>query len=85
MFLLTENLRDAPKPNVIFLLADDLGYGDVGYNALNGSHTRTPHLDKMAGAEHSIQFSRFYSGSPVCSIHTGQFSPVWEKNCQPAC
>ena len=52
------------QPNIIFLLADDLGWGDVSYN---GGQADTPHLDAMAAGQNSVQFSRFYSGSPVCS------------------
>ncbi len=51
------------KPNVILLMADDLGWGDVGYN---GNQTiKTPNLDQMA--KDGIQFDRFYSASAVCS------------------
>ncbi|NND06368.1 MAG: sulfatase-like hydrolase/transferase [Saprospiraceae bacterium] len=55
------NLRE--RPNVILVMCDDLGWGDVGFN---GSSTiKTPNLDEMAGA--GIIFSRFYSAAPVCS------------------
>ena len=47
--------------------ADDLGYGDVGFN---GNKTiRTPNLDAMAQA--GIRFTRFYAGAPVCSPTRG--------------
>ena len=55
-------------PNIVFVLADDLGYGDVGYN---GGPAETPTLDAMASGPHSIQFTRFYSGAPVCSPTRG--------------
>ena len=55
-------------PNIIFLLADDLGYGDVGYN---GGRAITPNLDDMAKSPHSIRFDRFYSSAPVCSPTRG--------------
>lgn len=51
------------KPNIIFLMADDLGYGDVGFNG--NSIVKTPHLDRMAAD--GIRFTRFYSVGPVCS------------------
>lgn len=51
------------QPNVIFLMADDLGYGDVGFNG--NTLVRTPHLDDMAKT--GIRFTRFYSVGPVCS------------------
>ena len=56
------------RPNIIFLLADDLGYGDVGYN---GGFASTPNINEMARGQHSIQFNQFYSGSPVCSPTRG--------------
>ena len=55
------------KPNVILLMADDLGYGDL---AVYGNPTiRTPHLDDMAKS--GIRFTRFYSAGPVCSPTRG--------------
>ncbi len=51
------------KPNIILLMADDLGWGDVGYNG--NPIIKTPHLDQMA--KEGIQFNRFYSASAVCS------------------
>src|SRR5947208_10732305 len=53
--------RDRP-PNVIFIYADDLGYGDLG---CYGSKIRTPNLDRMASE--GVRFTQFYSANPVCS------------------
>jgi arylsulfatase A-like enzyme len=55
------------KPNIILIMADDLGWGDVGFNG--NPFIKTPELDLMASK--SIQFSRFYSASPVCSPTRG--------------
>ena len=55
-------------PNIIFTMADDLGYGDVGYNGGNAS---TPNLDAMASGPHTIHLTRYYSGGPVCSPTRG--------------
>lgn len=52
----------------MFLLADDLGWGDLNYN---GGQADTPHLNAMASGENSVQFTRFYSGAPVCSPTRG--------------
>src|SRR5215467_10862036 len=49
-------------PNIIFIYADDLGYGDLG---VYGSKIRTPNLDRMAGE--GVRFTQFYSANPVCS------------------
>lgn len=50
------------SPNIIFILADDLGYGDLGSY---GSQLGTPRLDGMASE--GVRFEQFYSASPVCS------------------
>lgn len=55
------------KPNVILIMADDLGWGDVGFNG--NKIVQTPALDKMAGE--GIVFSRFYAAAPVCSPTRG--------------
>ena len=62
-------LTTADKPpNFVFMMADDLGYGDVGYN--NGA-AQTPNLDAMASGTHSLRLDRYYSGGPVCSPTRG--------------
>lgn len=53
----------APRPpNVVFILADDLGWRDVGFQ---GSHYPTPNIDRMA--REGMVFSRAYAASPCCS------------------
>lgn len=61
--------RDAgtAKPNIIFIMADDLGWGDVGFNG--NPHIKTPNLDSLASE--GIVFDRFYSGAAVCSPTRG--------------
>jgi arylsulfatase len=49
-------------PNIVFILCDDLGYGDLG---CYGSRIRTPNLDRMAGE--GVRFTNFCSADPVCS------------------
>ncbi len=51
------------KPNIIFILADDLGYGDLGCYGQKKVHT--PHLDTLASE--GVQFTQFYAGSTVCA------------------
>src|SRR5438034_8810602 len=50
------------SPNIVFIYADDLGYGDLG---CYGGGIRTPNLDAMA--HDGIRFTHFYSANPVCS------------------
>lgn len=65
------------RPNVVLLMADDIGYGDVSYTAdrvvssgetpFAPNYPRTPEIDAMARSSSSIVFDRFYAGSAVCS------------------
>ena len=52
-----------PRPNVVLILADDLGYGDLG--AYGQVKIKTPELDALAAE--GVRFTRFYSGSPHCA------------------
>ncbi|HUS80253.1 MAG TPA: arylsulfatase [Armatimonadota bacterium] len=52
-----------PKPNIIFILADDLGYGDLG--CFGQQVIQTPRLDRMA--REGIRFTDAYAGSTVCA------------------
>jgi len=64
------------KPNIIFILADDLGYGDLG--CYGQKVIKTPHIDRLAAE--GTQFTDCYAGSTVCApsrcclmtgLHTG--------------
>jgi len=63
-------------PNIVFILADDLGYGDLG--CFGQQQIRTPHLDQLA--REGMRLTSFYAGSTVCApsrctlmtgLHTG--------------
>ena len=58
----TSRAADAPRPNVLFIVADDMGYADVGFNG--GTEIKTPHLDSIAKA--GARLEEFYV-QPVCS------------------
>ncbi len=62
-----DEIRAPARPNIILAMADDLGWGDPGFNG--NTIIKTPHLDAMARA--SLRFDRFYSGAPVCSPTRG--------------
>lgn len=64
---------EGSKPNIIYILADDLGYGDLG--CYGQTRFQTPNLDKMAAG--GMLFTQHYSGTTVCapsrsSLMTGQ-------------
>ncbi|UCC23657.1 MAG: sulfatase-like hydrolase/transferase, partial [Planctomycetota bacterium] len=53
----------AEQPNIIFILADDLGYGDLG--CYGQEKIETPNLDRMAAE--GMRFTQHYAGSTVCA------------------
>jgi arylsulfatase A-like enzyme len=66
------------RPNIIFILADDLGPGDVG--VYGGTQVPTPRLDGLAAQ--GTRFTQYYSASPICSpsragLITGQAPARW--------
>lgn len=58
-----DRLTAAAKPNIIYILADDLGYGDLG--SYGQAKIKTPVLDRMAA--NGLRFTDHYSGSTVCA------------------
>jgi len=75
-------------PNIIYILADDLGYGDVGFNGQ--SKFKTPNIDRLAAG--GMVFTQHYSGSTVCApsrsalmtgLHTGHTPVRGNKEVQP--
>ena len=51
------------RPNIVFIMADDLGWGEVG--CYGQQKIRTPHIDRLAAE--GTRFTRAYSGAPVCA------------------
>lgn len=62
LFLLTLP-ASGTKPNIVFILADDLGWGELG--SYGQKKIKTPHLDQLA--KDGIRFTRHYTGAPVCA------------------
>src|SRR5690606_36689115 len=55
------------KSNIVLIIADDLGYGDMG--SYGNEIIRTPHLDQLAAQ--GVRFTEAYAGASVCSPSTG--------------
>ncbi len=51
------------KPNIIYIMADDLGYGEIG--AYGQTKIETPNIDALAAS--GMKFTQYYSGAPVCA------------------
>lgn len=84
----TQTQKEQATPNIVFILVDDLGYGDIGINGQQ--HIETPNIDQMA--KQGMVFSQFYAGSPVCApsrstlmtgMHTGHTHIRGNKELQP--
>lgn len=74
LLAVTDRADAAKKPNIVFILADDMGWGDLG--CYGHPHIKTPNLDKLA--TQGALFTSFYINGPTCSpsragIMTGQF------------
>jgi arylsulfatase A-like enzyme len=57
------SLAQAPQPNIVFILADDLGYGELG--CYGEKLIATPHADRLA--KEGMRFTQFYAGCTVCA------------------
>ena len=71
--------QSALRPNIIFVLTDDFGWGDLG--CYGGKFVPTPNIDRMA--REGLRFNQFYVASPICSpsrtgCTTGMFPARWK-------
>jgi arylsulfatase A-like enzyme len=79
LFSVGARAAEPPRPNVVVVLADDLGLGDL--SCYGGKVADTPHLDRMA--KEGVRFTWYYAASPICSpsrcgLITGQFPGRWK-------
>ena len=61
--LLPGFLKSKKKPNIIYILADDLGYNELG--CCGQTKIKTPNIDKLCAG--GMKFTQHYSGNPVCA------------------
>ena len=66
------------RPNIVFILTDDMGYGDTG--CYGGKFAPTPNIDRLA--QEGIRFTQYYAASPICSpsrtgLLTGMYPARW--------
>ncbi|MCD6051065.1 MAG: sulfatase [Verrucomicrobia bacterium] len=72
--LMSVRAAEAPRPNIIFIMVDDMGWRELG--CYGNTFNETPHLDQMAKA--GMKFTQAYAAAPVCSptraaLMTGQW------------
>ncbi len=77
LVLALPHVASAQQPNIVLILVDDLGYGDL--QSYGADDMRTPHIDSLIAA--GMRFDRFYANSPVCSptraaLLTGRYPPM---------
>jgi arylsulfatase A len=69
-------LQAATPPNLVFVLADDMGYGDLG--CTGSTDIRTPNIDRLAAE--GVRFTDFYANAPVCTpTRVGFMTGRWQQ------
>jgi arylsulfatase A-like enzyme len=61
----TTQAKAASKPNIIVIMADDLGYGDIGCYGAKPKNLKTPHIDKLAA--NGLKFTSGYCSASTCT------------------
>lgn len=76
LFISNTPVAPPSTPNIVFILADDLGWGDL--SCYGATDLKTPHIDSLLNA--GIRFTQFYANSPVCSpSRTSLLSGRWPE------
>ncbi|MET4081516.1 arylsulfatase A-like enzyme [Pedobacter sp. UYP30] len=78
ILMAVHQLKAQERPNIIFILTDDMGYSDI--NCFGGNFVPTPNIDRIAKA--GIKFTKYYSAAPICSpsrvsLLTGMYPARW--------
>jgi arylsulfatase A len=67
---------DAARPNIVFVLVDDMGYADLG--CMGAKDIKTPHIDRLASE--GLKFTDFYANAPVCTpTRTAFITGRWQQ------
>src|SRR5687768_16203998 len=74
----SQNISGGTKPNILFILIDDMGYADLG--CYGNAEVSTPAIDRLAAE--GIRFTQYYASAPICSpsrvaVFTGQYPGRW--------
>ncbi|MBI4626160.1 MAG: sulfatase [Verrucomicrobia bacterium] len=78
LFFSLDGAARAQRPNIVFVLVDDMGYGDIG--CMGATDIRTPHIDRLA--REGVKFTDFYANAPVCTpTRTGFMTGRWQQRC----
>ena len=67
--IVQSHAESTTKPNIIFVLADDLGWSELG--CYGNTFNETPNLDRLA--KEGIRFTHAYAAAPVCSPYRAAF------------
>ncbi|NDH94371.1 MAG: hypothetical protein EBZ13_07560, partial [Planctomycetia bacterium] len=74
--LLMGRMAQADRPNIVFILVDDMGYGDLGCTGCED--IATPNIDRLASE--GVRFTDFYANAPVCSpTRCGFITGRWQQ------
>ena len=72
------SLAVAARPNLVFILVDDMGYGDLG--CMGATDIRTPNIDRLA--REGVKLTDFYANAPVCTpTRAGFITGRWQQRC----
>lgn len=78
LFAFSSSLLAESQPNIVFILADDFGYGDLG--CMGCPDIKTPNIDRLA--TEGVKFTDFYANAPVCTpTRTGFMTGRWQQRC----
>lgn len=78
LLVLSSAAASEQRPNILLILADDFGYGDLG--CMGCTDIETPNIDSLA--RDGVKFTDFYSNAPVCTpTRTGFMTGRWQQRC----